>query len=168
MQEQWKQIMVDEIVYDYEVSSHGQVRNMKTGRILKATKNSKGYSTIGLHRNGKKTTMLVHRLVALMFIPNNDIQHKTDVNHIDENKTNNCVSNLEWTTHKENCNHGTSIERSAKAHCKKVLCVETGIIYDSAVDAQKQTGLPKQSISRCCNGTKYYKTVGGYHWQYVD
>lgn len=95
-QEVWKDI----VKYDnYEVSSFGNVKNKKTGRILKPN-NCGGYAAIGLPNN--KTTQ-IHRLVAMAFILNPE--NKPQVNHIDKNKLNNNLSNLEWCTNKENSIH---------------------------------------------------------------
>ena len=84
----------------YSVSNYGEVRNNKTGRLMKPRKNEKGYLHIGLTTNGKQKNMRVHRLVAQAFIPNPE--NKLQVNHIDFNRENNCVSNLEWVTNQEN------------------------------------------------------------------
>ena len=84
----------------YSVSNYGEVRNNKTGRLMKPRKNEKGYLHIGLTINGKQKNMRVHRLVAQAFIPNPE--NKLQVNHIDFKRENNCVSNLEWVTNQEN------------------------------------------------------------------
>lgn len=96
--EQWKPIEGYEETY--EVSSLGNVRNIRTGRLLKLLKHSKGYRRVHLHLNGCRTTYYVHRLVAYQFIPN--VSNKPEVNHIDGQKTNNVVQNLEWVTMSEN------------------------------------------------------------------
>ena len=96
--EVWKNILN----YDnYEVSSFGNVRNKNTGRILKKA-NLGGYYCVGLS-NIKTKTFSVHRLVAMSFIENPEV--KPGVNHKDKNKLNNILSNLEWTTIKENNIH---------------------------------------------------------------
>lgn len=84
----------------YSVSNYGEVRNNKTGKLMKQRKNETGYLRINLTKNGKPKCMRVHRLVAQAFIPNPE--NKLQVNHIDFNRENNCVSNLEWVTNKEN------------------------------------------------------------------
>lgn len=84
----------------YSVSNYGEVRNNRTGKLMKPRKNEKGYLHIGLTKNGKQKNMRVHRLVAQAFIPNPE--NKSQVNHIDFDKENNCVNNLEWVTNKEN------------------------------------------------------------------
>lgn len=102
---------------NYEVSNLGNVKSLNYNHtekegILKPAKNRDGYSVISLHKNNKQKHFLVHRLVALAFIPN--IQNLPQINHKDENKKNNRVENLEWVTPKENCNYGTIKERKSK------------------------------------------------------
>lgn len=113
----WKTIKEFE---NYEVSDQGQVRNKKTGRILKGsikTKNSKfGYANIILYNKGKRRITLVHRLVAEAFIPNPN--NYPQVNHKDENSLNNKASNLEWCTAKYNMNYGTYPQRTRERMIK--------------------------------------------------
>jgi hypothetical protein len=97
--EEWKLIKNYE---NYEVSSLGNIRNIKTKRILKST-NQGGYLIVGLCKNGKGQTIGIHRLVAIAFIENPE--NKTQVNHKDKNRSNNNVSNLEWNTALENNIH---------------------------------------------------------------
>lgn len=84
----------------YSVSNYGEVRNNKTGKLMKLRKNEKGYLRTNLTTNGNQKSVRVHRLVAQAFIPNPE--NKPQVNHIDFDKENNCVNNLEWVTNKEN------------------------------------------------------------------
>lgn len=174
MQEIWKDI---DGFDGYQVSNTGKVKSLNynhTGkeRILKASINTYGYKIVNLFRYGKKKNMYIHQLVARAFIPNPD--NLPQVNHKDEDKTNNNVSNLEWCDGKYNCNFGTRNERVAKAHTgvyntkksKSVRCVETGVIFPSANEVQRQLGFVKGNICKCCNG-KQYKTVGGYHWEWT-
>ena len=95
--EQWRDVEG----YDgmYQVSDLGRVRSLKFGkvRVLKQGKNIKGYLFANLHQDGKQKNVSVHRLVASAFIPNDD-NSKTQINHRDECKQNNKVSNLEWCT----------------------------------------------------------------------
>ena len=114
--EEWKRVIIDGIEWNYEVSSHGRIRNLR-GKIKDQQDNGKGYLFVNLYRNGQQKNFYVHRLVANAFIPNP--HNLTDVNHIDENKTNNCVENLEWVSHKNNMSHGTWIERRKVSHIRK-------------------------------------------------
>lgn len=162
--EEWKQIDG----YDnYEVSTWGNVRNVKTGKLLKQQENHNGYLRVNLYKNGKSKHFGVHRLVAIAFIPNP--YNKPTVNHIDEDKYNNHADNLEWATMREQNVHGTRIERSAKAIAKalskRVRCVETGEVFDSIKQAERETGIPHGNISKVCQGK--IKTAGGMHWEYI-
>lgn len=86
----------------YYISRTGQVYSARSTRLLKDC-DCAGYRQVGLSANGHSKSVKVHRLVALAFIPNP--QNKPDVNHKDGNKANNCLSNLEWCTEKENVQH---------------------------------------------------------------
>lgn len=97
--ELWKPILDFE---RYEVSSLGRIRNIETGRDIKS-RNREGYRAVGLSKDGKKKSFNIHRLVAQAFIPNPN--NSPAVNHIDGNRANNHVSNLEWCSIKENNYH---------------------------------------------------------------
>lgn len=91
---------------NYSVSTNGEVKNNKTGRILKPLKNKDGYLMVNIKSDdGKYYYKLIHRLVALTFIPNP--LNKGDVNHKDYNPSNNCIDNLEWMTRQENCKYSS-------------------------------------------------------------
>lgn len=154
----------------YQISNLGNVRSLKFGkeRILK-TGDIKGYLVVGLCKEGVQKNHLVHRLVAEAFIDNPN--NLPEVNHKDEDKTNNHVTNLEWCDNIYNINYGTHTERSVqsrrnnKKQSKQVLCVETGIIYPSAREVYRQLGFNNSHICSCCNGKR--NTCGGYNWKYV-
>ena len=87
--------------YDnYEISDFGNVRNKKTNKILKHSTATIGYYSVGLYKNRKMKTCFIHRLMAENFIPNP--HNKPEVDHIDRNPLNNCISNLRWATKSEN------------------------------------------------------------------
>ena len=104
----WKQT---DIRADYEVSNLGRVRRKKRAKRYKGEytyikgMNNGNYMQVFIRPDivGKSKTFLIHRLVAEAFIPNTD--NKPEVNHEDGNKLNNNVTNLQWATHKENCEH---------------------------------------------------------------
>ena len=181
MEEQWKDIVIESngVLYNfegkYEVSNMGRVRSLNyrgTGevRLLTQRKNNSGYFQVSLYKNGKRIVFLVHRLVANAFIPNNNID-KTEVNHIDEDKENNCVNNLEWCNKKYNMNYGTRCKRASKSmkehkptRKRKVVCIETSQVFDTIKEAEEWLG--KGNISDCLSGRK--NSAGGYHWKYAD
>lgn len=84
---------------------------------------------------------------------------------LDENKLNNSVDNLEWCNRTYNNNYGTHKQKVSYAMSKKVICIETGIIYDSITFASESTGINRTGISKVVTGER--KTAGGYHWKYV-
>ena len=171
MDEIWK----DVVGYDgkYQVSNLGNVKNNR-GRILKPQPRKHGYLSVWLYggehisgRNGKQFS--VHRLVAGAFIDNPN--NYEEVNHIDENKQNNCSSNLEWCSRKQNVNHGTAIERRAKTtrNGKRSIPVyqylpsgELVNVYPSMAEVQRSTGYRKGNIWKQMNGI--YETAYGYKW----
>lgn len=146
----------------YQVSNLGNVKSLKFGKekILIPTKKSCGYLIVGLFKQGKRKFCLVHRLVAEAFIENTN--KLPQVNHKDENKTNNQFTNLEWCDNKYNINYGTRTEKTTK----QVMCVETGVVYPSAKEVERQLGFAQSNISNACNGK--IKTCGGYTWKYVS
>ena len=107
MEEIWRDIEGFEGLY--QVSNFGRIKRVTTGKILKGDKNNDGYLRVKLYKNNTKSNKSIHRLVAEAFIPNPE--NKPQVNHINEDKTNNSLDNsldnLEWMTAKENINHGT-------------------------------------------------------------
>lgn len=149
--EEWKRIEINGKLFNYEVSTEGNVRNIKTGRVLKPqVVHTTGYLQVYLSERWYK----IHILVAQAFIPNPN-NYET-VNHINHDKTDNRVENLEWMSIGDNVRD---------ANEKKVRCMETGKIYDSIVKASQATGISTTSISGCCRGER--EAVKGYHWEYV-
>lgn len=183
-EEIWKSISGYEGLY--EVSSKGRVKRLKRDiiykdgrnyhkkeRILKGSLDSYGYLQVGLRNaKGRYKILLIHRIVAVTFIPNPD--NKPQVNHKDEIKTNNCVENLEWVTHKENMNYGTRNERAgkaiAKAQSKTVAQYskdgELLTVWSSVKEAACQLDFNKSCIGATARGEQ--KTCGGYIWKYVE
>lgn len=146
----------------YAITSCGKVWSYKRKRFLNPYKLNNGYLQVGLCKDGIRKLYSVHRLVAEVYIPNPE--NKPCVNHIDECKTNNALQNLEWVTHKENNNYGSHNERSAKARRKKVICIETGEIFNSLAEAAKSVNRSIGNICLCLKGK--HKTCAGYHWAY--
>ena len=153
----------------YYVSNLGRVLSLNynhTGKegFLKQTIKRGYYTVVLCNKNGKRT-FLVHRLVARAFIPNH--KNLPFINHKDENKSNNCVDNLEWCTPKYNINYGNTRLKISNSHKKKVgrynLTGELLQVYDSMKDASKN-GFRADRISLCCN--KHQKTHKGYIWKF--
>jgi len=103
---------------NYFVTSNGEIHSIRNRKELKPFSNQrgKGYLKVKLCQDGNERSLYVHRLVAQAFIPNTEF--KLEVNHIDEDPSNNNIENLEWVTHLENSNHGTKNERHSKALMK--------------------------------------------------
>lgn len=167
--EEWKPI---EGYPNYEVSNMGRVKQNKKQKLLKLALDRCGYCLVTLYdENNKQKTKRVHRLVATAFLenPNNLPQ----VNHIDENKENNCVENLEFCDCKYNNNYGTHNERSSKNrknHSKMSKTVNQYDLkhnllceYKSTREIERVLGFAHSNISYCCkNNTSMY----GFIWQY--
>ena len=166
MNEIWKDI--EEYEGLYQVSNLGRVKRITTGRVLKSGKSKGGYPYVVLYKNNIASTKTVHRLVAQTFIPNPD--NKPQVNHIDEDKTNNMVSNLEWMTSKENINHGTHNERMSKTKSIPIIAtnIKTGKSQEfyGTNECARQLGLYQQSISAVLKGR--LKQTGGYTFKYKE
>ena len=177
MTEAWKAI--DGYEGLYEVSNTGLVRSLSynhTGRakLLKPGNTGRGYLSVKLCKDGKVRQMLVHRLVAEAFVPNP--QSLETVNHKNEDKHNNNVSNLEWMTSVDNSNYGTRNKRLAEGnvnHPKKskqvqMLDKQTSELlatFPSIQEAERQTGISDGNICFCCSGRR--KSAGGYLWRYT-
>lgn len=151
----------------YEISNTGQVRSLcgRYGKLntLKQGVGSRGYLLVTLCNHGKQKSVNVHRLVADAFIPNPD--NLPCVNHKDENKTNNNVSNLEWCSFFYNNTYGNRLTKSALKRSIPVRCIETGKIYSSAYAAQRATNVRQSGICSCCHGKR--NTAGGFHWEFI-
>jgi hypothetical protein len=167
--EEWKPIVCYE--EKYQISNYGQVKSLNyrgsgKDKILKLQKDTYGYNKVILYKNGKAKTRTVHRLVAEAFVPNPN--NLPQINHKDEDKSNNCVDNLEWCSAKYNNSYGSRKERVSMLQGKKVRCVELDKVFGSFTEAARELGLEGINISRCCRNIKGYKTAGGYHWEFPE
>lgn len=166
MIEIWKDIKGYEGLY--KISNLGRVcsRDRKAedgriikGRIMKFQELPNGYLSICLTKNKKQKRFLGHRLVALHFIPNPD--NKPEVNHLDENKQNNTITNLEWVTRKENENYGTKIQRN-KIEVFGVN-MESGLILEfKYITEAEKYGFNKAHISANMRGERRFHK--GFRW----
>ena len=170
--EVWKDI--DEYEGLYQVSNLGRVKSIgyKKERILKPGRDKDGYLFVSLCKNHKIKYCRIHRLVALTFIPNPN--NLPEVNHKDEDKTNNRVKNLEWCDHKYNNNYGTRIQRinekntNGKLSKPVIQYTKTGEFikeWRSTWDVQRNLGYGQGHISDCCRDKR--KSAYGFVWKYI-
>ena len=169
MEEAWKDIEGYEGLY--QISNLGNVKSLnynktKKEKILKPFINSDGYLLVKLCKNKTIKCLSVHSLVAKSFIENPN--NYPCINHKDECKTNNVVSNLEWCTNKYNINYGTGNERRAESRSKKVYQYtkegELIAVWKSTNECGRN-GYNQCSVSKCCSGN--LKTHKGYIWRYL-
>ena len=173
-EEIWKDIAGYEGLY--KVSNLGRVKSLNYRRTGKEkeripNKNNSGYLYVGLHKDGKMNNFLIHRLVAEAFIENvNDLPQ---VNHINENKLNNCVENLEWCSAKYNINYGEhnyNIRNTMSSKVPNILqyTLDDKFLneYVSGRDAERKTGISHGGILKCCQGK--CRTWKGYIWKYKN
>ena len=168
------EIWISSPVYgeQYEINNRGSVRSKLTGKQLKPQLDKKGYMRVRLSANNTKTTAKIHRPVAIAFLPNPN--NHPQVNHIDGNKENNSISNLEWVTNYQNMQHAIKnnlisyVENSGRP-CKRVMAHDknTGVlagVFDSIANAERLTGINRANIVATCKGRK--RSSGGYLWSY--
>jgi hypothetical protein len=189
--ETWKDIAGYEGMY--QVSNTGKIKSLKRYRtnysklqlvpekIKSLRKDPQGYLQVDLYKNNKQDCRRIHRVVAEAFIPNPE--NKPTVNHIDGDRNNNDVTNLEWADHREqnihfyenNLKSAGSIKKAIKAmnkaNSKKTKCLNDGKIYESASAAARVVGVSPSLIMRVCRGKG--KTAGKdehgrpLRWKYV-
>ena len=174
--EVWKDIQGYE--GKYQVSNLGNVKSLQYRNKHEEHLLNKGYQTNGyyfytLMKNAKGKNFLIHRLVASHFIPNPD--NLPCVNHIDEDKSNNKVDNLEWCSYIYNSNYGTAIERRVKTSADKRPNILQYTLdgkfvkeYSSITEAERCTGIKKGNICSCCKNRIGCLTAGGYIWKYKN
>lgn len=189
--------MIEEIWKDiegyeskYQVSNLGRVRSLNYNRekqikILKPKINRYGYQELSLYKNSKKKFYTIHRLVAKSFLSNQN--NLPQVNHKDEDKTNNCVENLEWCTSEYNINFGTRnrkvrtkqsgelnpmFGKFGKKHHNSKQVNQHNIngefirCWDCVTDIERELGFLQSSISNCANGKT--KSSYGFIWRYKE
>ena len=189
----WRTAIYKGEIYEglYKVSNLGRIlslnyKNTGKAKLLNPSDDTDGYLKVGLSKNKKEKTCKVHRLVAETFLPNPE--NLPEVNHKDEDKTNNFVflnedgtvnkekSNLEWKTHKDNINHGTRNERAGKAISKAntngklskrvlQLSLSGELIreWPSTMECGRN-GFNQSHVAACCNGKQ--KTHKGFRFMY--
>lgn len=152
----------------YYISSFGRIYSTKSKKLLKTPVGKRGYPNCNIMINSKQKLVTIHRLVANHFISNPD--NKPQVNHIDGDKTNNNITNLEWVTSQENIMHARQTGLHVSDGDKSVNQLKDGIIiatYKSISEASRKTGINRGNINQCCLKHRRYKTAGGYEWEYA-
>lgn len=151
----------------YAITEDGRVWSHSSNRFLKIQCDKRGHHKVVLFDGNGLKNHLIARLVAQAFIPNPD--NLPEINHKDENKANNNVSNLEWDSHLEIMRYGSrpANRRAARTYeGKQVYCVELDRVFSSIQEAAITTGRSKWGIGMCCSGKQ--KTAGRYHWKFVE
>ena len=178
MKEMWKTIPGYE--GEYEASTFGMVRSVDRiilkgkrhvpsrvrGQIISPYKRSDGYLRVDMSKHGVRRHEKLHSIIARTFIPNPE--HKSTVNHIDENKLNNTVENLEWMTNEENVNYGTRIQRVKEKYGHSIIRISPSHHIESFLtlhDAESKTGIHRQSIAYAIKNKTLLK---GYRWERVS
>lgn len=175
---------------DYLIDENGKVYSIRKNKWLKTHINKYGYEKVVLQKNKFRKTLSVHRLVAIAFIPNPN--NYPQVNHIDGEKTNNNVSNLEWCTPKHNMNEAVriglfeSVKKKNRENAIKNKLYKYHVLanektkkkvnqydkqnnllntFESISEASRKTNVKIVAISYACNGKR--KTGGGYIWHFA-
>ncbi len=181
MTEVWKDVVGYEGLY--QVSNMGRVRSLtRKVNVCKGNKSrvfkgsikmgryelKNGYHVVSLYKDGKSKRFFTHRLVAMMFIENP--QTLPQVNHKDEDKTNNRVENLEWCDSKYNTNYGNCIEKRIAPQRVKVSQFSMNgkyiKTYESMAYIEKRLGFNHSAICMCCKGQ--IQSAYGYKWKYAN
>ena len=163
----WKKFIYEGQETDYSVSTEGEVRKDITNYILSQS-SQQDYKFVGLIINGKQKRMRVHRMVALTFIDNPD--NKPYVNHINGNRSDNNVENLEWVTPSENTQHAVNTGLFKSGRTRAVIQYnlngEKMATFESATEAARQTGGSQSKITMCCRRQR--DSANDYQWRYYD
>ena len=146
----------------YKANVDGVIFDNKLNRKVPYSKHKRGWLRCHLWVDGVRKTIGVNRVIMFTFCGHSNLT----VNHIDGNKENNSLSNLEYLTIKENNIHRSSVLKSGNR--KKVKCLETGKIYETVLEASQDIGGDAGHISSVCKGKYGFKSVKGYTFNYVE
>lgn len=168
---EWK--LIESVDNKYEVNEYGVVRNIKTKRELKPHINKYGYLQLNLYdKSVKLHCKKIHRIVAEVFLPR--INNKNEVNHIDGNKLNNHISNLEWCTRSENINHalqtGLTVLPSGENHCwskitKDIVFEILKLLEDGDLNHKEiaeKLNITRPTVSNISCGSSWKKVIKEY------
>lgn len=146
----------------YSASNYGRIRNDGTGRIMHVYVNPRGYLQLTLRRDNQQIAARVHRLVAEAFL--GGPHPGFDVNHIDGDKTNNCIENLEWCTRKENVSHAIRTGIRPGPRRKAVKIIDTGEEFVSLRACAEYIGVDVSCVRWALSHDGVCK---GYHIEYI-
>ena len=149
----------------YSISEDGEIKNIKTGRAISQREDKDGYMVCNLSTTNKRQqTFKVHRLVALMYVENDNPEVKVQVNHKDENKKNNHYSNLEWCTLHYNINYGLRTKKAITPRERAIIIKNENtrdvVKFESIASACRMLNLDPRHLGEVLSGTR--KTVNGY------
>lgn len=147
MREVWKDVLGYEGLY--QISDQGRVFSVRRGKLRKLNDTGRGYKQVALLKQGSREHTLVHRLVAEAFIPNPE--NKPQINHINGDKSDNRVENLEWCTMSENLYHRHRVLNQPGCRSRPVVCTNTGEVYPSVKAAARALGVSRTGILRVCH-----------------
>lgn len=163
----WKTI---EDFPQYEISIEGKVRNKQSKQLKKPSVSKRGYPVVSLQKDHKQYLKTVHILLARTFLPNPD--DKPMINHIDGDKTNYSIDNLEWVTSQENTIHAVKTGLLLPTGEKEVIQFTQDMTevarFVSASEASRQTGIKRCNICGVARGNVRAKTAGGFIWRYAN
>ena len=160
----------------YSARSTGEILSVKTKKTLKPGKSKNGYVYVVLTKNKIQQTFTVHKLIAITFLKYPESPNM-QIDHVDGNKINNNISNLEWVSCSENMKRTFKFERkqykpmlgktgnehNKSKEVKQILNGNIINIYGSTLEAQRKTGINNANICYVCNGKR--KTAGGFEWK---
>ena len=156
----------------YDITKEGIIINKQSGKQSKGYIDNTGYRVFTCRYKNKHFTCSIHRLLAIKYIPNPN--NYPIINHIDGNKSNNSLDNLEWCSYSHNTKEavrlGLTNNNNNHRPYKKVIQINKDTkeiikIYNSIIEASKELKIDDSSITNCCKGR--YKTSGGYIWKYA-
>lgn len=171
--EEWRDVLGYEGYY--QVSSLGRIRSYKRQgwkkEYLRGHKTKLGYISVALRgKNNPQRQVLLHRIVADAFLPEDST--RPEINHKNGIRDDNRLDNLERCSRSENMKHSYEVLNRVPpmlgkigAHGKPVMCVETGVVYNSICDAGRKTGLCREGVRDSALGR--HQTCGGFHWKYL-
>lgn len=163
----WKKFYFEGVETDYSVSTEGVVRKDTTNYILSQS-SQQDYKFVTLLIAGKQKRMRVHRMVAETFLDNPE--KKPYVNHINGNRGDNNVENLEWVTPSENTQHAVETGLFVSGRARPVIQYNLDgmqmATFESASEAARQTGGSQSKITMCCRRQR--QTANDYQWRYYD